>query len=294
MVAECLENRVKQLGYESYDQYLRGEHWKAFVALVKKPRCFCCGKSKHLQVHHHSYKNLGAELLTDVVTLCGGCHQKVHDAVKEGKCRLAEAHQRLKDGSIWKKKKVEAKNHSCEHVKLEDLETKKVSLNRVVALLRRKGLLNMNGTPTSKAIESGACIVFKGVVFWSLLKFWQQVKEDKKGRKAIHVKGSCRPGWCSTCPNRAGKGKLFCKLCLRKQPKKKLPPAEPQALQVVVELIVRVEVPLPAETEEEIKDRWLAWLSKQKAKRHEGSCVSCGKKLLNKLTKCFTCHITGK
>lgn len=37
-------------------------------------------KIKSVQVHHITYKNLGNEnVLTDLCTLCGSCHKKIHN-----------------------------------------------------------------------------------------------------------------------------------------------------------------------------------------------------------------------
>lgn len=46
-------------------------------------RCVCCHSDDELQCHHLTYDRLFAERLTDLLTLCRGCHELVHES-----CRL--------------------------------------------------------------------------------------------------------------------------------------------------------------------------------------------------------------
>ena len=71
---------------QEYKVYMKSEKWK-----VKKQERIaidkgCCmrgrplDKIKSVQVHHIAYKNLGNEnILTDLCTLCGSCHKKIHN-----------------------------------------------------------------------------------------------------------------------------------------------------------------------------------------------------------------------
>lgn len=45
---------------------------------VRDGGCRGCGTVDNLHVHHLTYERLGRELLTDLVTLCAGCHRKQH------------------------------------------------------------------------------------------------------------------------------------------------------------------------------------------------------------------------
>jgi hypothetical protein len=61
-----------------------------------------------------TYKNLGMELPTDIVTVCGRCHVAIHDACKSGKWKQATAHLALrklksKGGKRKRKSKRERK-----------------------------------------------------------------------------------------------------------------------------------------------------------------------------------------
>lgn len=60
--------------------YLRSPHWKALktAKLIANPTCEKCGADYLLDVHHLRYKNLYDVELSDVQTLCRGCHHKEH------------------------------------------------------------------------------------------------------------------------------------------------------------------------------------------------------------------------
>lgn len=71
---------------QEYKTYMRSPEWEAKkqqrIAIDKG--CCMCGrpldKIKSVQVHHVTYARLGDEnVLTDLATLCGSCHQKVHN-----------------------------------------------------------------------------------------------------------------------------------------------------------------------------------------------------------------------
>ena len=73
---------------EQYDQdeidwgeYLKTEAWQEQRAKIFRRdgfQCVCCGAAKNLEAHHITYKNLGAEEKSDLVTLCRDCHEKLH------------------------------------------------------------------------------------------------------------------------------------------------------------------------------------------------------------------------
>jgi len=42
-------------------------------------KCQCCGSGKDLQVHHLVRRSqLGSDTLENLMTLCAGCHRRVH------------------------------------------------------------------------------------------------------------------------------------------------------------------------------------------------------------------------
>lgn len=100
----CVDKMLRDLGYRSYTEYLRSEHWRALrrrffakswrVASMRErfgTTCceFCGCTDRPVELHHRTYKRLGREKLTDLVLLCGDCHSTVH-----------RTHRR-NGGSIW-------------------------------------------------------------------------------------------------------------------------------------------------------------------------------------------------
>lgn len=73
--------RLEALGHKDYRSYLNSIHWKRFRKLIieRDKVCLCCGGEPE-QVHHVRYRNFGCERPEDAVTLCGSCHEKIHDA----------------------------------------------------------------------------------------------------------------------------------------------------------------------------------------------------------------------
>jgi hypothetical protein len=76
-----LRQRLLSLGYGSYKEYLRSQHWFAFRKLYfaksyNSHRCFC-GLST-VQLHHRTYERLGNERFKDVIPLCANHHGFLH------------------------------------------------------------------------------------------------------------------------------------------------------------------------------------------------------------------------
>lgn len=65
-----------------YKEYLKTDIWdKKRKARLKIDGhcCQMCGSRYCLEVHHLTYRNKGHEnIWKDLVTLCAGCHEKVH------------------------------------------------------------------------------------------------------------------------------------------------------------------------------------------------------------------------
>lgn len=69
--------------HELYELYLWSAPWRAVRAAALKRAggaCELCGQSflVLLDVHHRTYRRLGAELLEDVMVLCRDCHDRIH------------------------------------------------------------------------------------------------------------------------------------------------------------------------------------------------------------------------
>lgn len=99
-----MSTTFKDLGYASYCDYLRSEHWQSFrkrffstSAIARKLRqrfgelrCQFCFASGVLHLHHRTYKRLGKERLDDVVLICADCHNEAH-----------KRHEKRKDKGLW-------------------------------------------------------------------------------------------------------------------------------------------------------------------------------------------------
>lgn len=66
--------------------YLKSDHWqrvRASALLRAKHRCESCGSKKRLDVHHLTYRRLGAEAPDDLRVLCRPCRESVHAVPKQ-------------------------------------------------------------------------------------------------------------------------------------------------------------------------------------------------------------------
>jgi 5-methylcytosine-specific restriction endonuclease McrA len=118
---ESIPARVRKLGYASYRDYLKSEHWqsfrKKFFASIKARqmrekygglRCEFCEASGILHLHHRTYKRLGKEWLGDVVLICENCHNLVHSKARQPKVTLWRATKKIRR-YVTKKTKRKAK-----------------------------------------------------------------------------------------------------------------------------------------------------------------------------------------
>jgi len=68
---------------DDYSEYRRTEAWLERREAAKARcgwRCQLCGdEDTPFEVHHNSYRRVGAELETDLCVLCPGCHRAFHD-----------------------------------------------------------------------------------------------------------------------------------------------------------------------------------------------------------------------
>lgn len=76
------------MGSKEYKKYLKSKHWQDVKRRFKESKlyigkCFCCGSTKDLHLHHKSYRRLNKERLTDLIELCSVCHMKVHEMVRK-------------------------------------------------------------------------------------------------------------------------------------------------------------------------------------------------------------------
>ena len=62
--------------------YMRSNQWKLLkfqVLTLQNNQCKLCSSTHDLQLHHLTYERLGNEYQSDLVALCGQCHQNQHD-----------------------------------------------------------------------------------------------------------------------------------------------------------------------------------------------------------------------
>lgn len=67
-----------------YDRYLLSRAWRARRAAALDRdghRCVECGAPAE-QVHHTTYRRVGFERLADLKSLCGRCHEAVHEVTR--------------------------------------------------------------------------------------------------------------------------------------------------------------------------------------------------------------------
>lgn len=61
--------------------YMQSQRWWSLRSEVfnrDHNQCQICSTTKDLECHHMHYRNLGAEKMTDLLTLCHECHKHVH------------------------------------------------------------------------------------------------------------------------------------------------------------------------------------------------------------------------
>jgi hypothetical protein len=79
-----LRERLSQLGFRSYDEYLRSDHWRKVRRRCRKVealrRCYICRSENDIQLHHRNYTFLGREGASEahLIALCGFHHQALH------------------------------------------------------------------------------------------------------------------------------------------------------------------------------------------------------------------------
>ena len=86
--------RLACLAYRAmpYERYLKSDHWECVRTrcISRWKTCCLCNSSEDLQVHHRTYKRLGAELDEDVVLLCDDCHARHHGKPSKKELQLKE------------------------------------------------------------------------------------------------------------------------------------------------------------------------------------------------------------
>ena len=78
---ECSSRKFSR---RNYIKYLKGKEWKTkrrvFLDKVGE-RCFLCGGSENIDVHHLTYDNIFREKESDLIPVCRTCHKNIHKGV---------------------------------------------------------------------------------------------------------------------------------------------------------------------------------------------------------------------
>lgn len=86
------EGRLRELGYESYQQYLQSRHWRSLRERYRgsdlPQACILCDADDTVDLHHKTYERIGEEELTDLVPLCRRCHVLGHVLERRGEIDL--------------------------------------------------------------------------------------------------------------------------------------------------------------------------------------------------------------
>lgn len=102
---------IRALGFTSYSEYLRGEHWSETKTRFRasklcRHQCAACGaRNVPMLIHHKTYKRIGREYLGDLVEVCRACHAAVHQYEENSGKHLWEATNKVVRKSrkgIWK------------------------------------------------------------------------------------------------------------------------------------------------------------------------------------------------
>lgn len=97
--------KLKELGFNSYDEYLRSDNWKAIKARIDKKIaagktfwriCFICGSPRNIHIHHYSYGKIKKITLARMYPLCATHHLMVHEYTKAHAVSLKQAISRVK------------------------------------------------------------------------------------------------------------------------------------------------------------------------------------------------------
>lgn len=84
---------------ELWDRYIHSFWWaekKRQLFAERGKKCERCASTKHIQVHHTSYRRLGNEAPEDLIILCKDCHRREH-----GRSCGDAAHTSMKRSRQW-------------------------------------------------------------------------------------------------------------------------------------------------------------------------------------------------
>ncbi len=91
-------NKLKKLGFSSYEDYLQSAHWKNFKSKYFSNHLYECSITRQntdVVLHHISYANLGKETEADVIPVARDLHELIHKLNKDHNIPLKHCHKVL-------------------------------------------------------------------------------------------------------------------------------------------------------------------------------------------------------
>ena len=81
--AEVIKEKFsREAFFADYGPYLKSPAWVRRRSLVLRRAhgiCEGCGERQPTQVHHLTYRHVGAEFLFELAALCDQCHERIHE-----------------------------------------------------------------------------------------------------------------------------------------------------------------------------------------------------------------------
>lgn len=97
---------------KNYTKYLQSKHWQRvkerYMKSKRPKRCYLCGTTENLHLHHRTYKRLGQEYLRDLTMLCAKCHSEIHVVLKNKVSSRTNIWNIV--GKLKRKKRLEKRN----------------------------------------------------------------------------------------------------------------------------------------------------------------------------------------
>jgi 5-methylcytosine-specific restriction endonuclease McrA len=87
---------------QQYKNYLESTKWRAKRLRVLRRDNFVCQKCKKqqaTQVHHLTYKRIYNEPLTDLLSVCKDCHEKIHGVKSKKRMSILDIFNSF--GKFW-------------------------------------------------------------------------------------------------------------------------------------------------------------------------------------------------
>lgn len=105
----AFRGRLRSLGHDDYDDYLRSDHWQTvkswFWNKNKNRHCKGCGGRAEV-IHHLTYKRLGAEKPYDLAAVCRSCHEAIHEnELPNGRLRATSLNVLSHTGRLKRRKR---------------------------------------------------------------------------------------------------------------------------------------------------------------------------------------------